>query len=103
MSLGGVSDSVGGLAGKSLQQQKSTKPTPNQKQQQFSMQKKNTTAYTNYSQAVNGSRSDGENDPSDFKTTTLRFTNNNFCMEVPRGISPNTKQIGGDLHQDASH
>lgn len=68
--MSGVSDSVG-VTGKSLKKQ-SAKPTPNQqKGPNVSQLKKHAS-----------NKSDGENEAPDFKTTTLRFTNNNFCLDM---------------------
>jgi len=75
-------------------------PKTNGSKQQHSVQKlhgKNNTQYNNNNNLINGNKSDGGDEQSDFKTTTLRFTNNNFTIdggdlinrfhEVERGVN----------------
>lgn len=63
----------------------------------MSVAKRQNNTYYNNSEAVAGTRSDGD-EQSDFKTTTLRFTNNNFVVDGgnyankfnnDKGYSPN--------------
>ena len=55
---------------------------------------------------MNSSKSDCGDENSDFKTTTLRFTNNNFTNEENDVRSPRHKRIltiNAELHTELNH